>query len=255
MTQTNTEINAAPAPQASAEDPSAQTDPLLHLHKMSTTAGLGSQDYVAVSVTAVVAVLFGLASLLAVVSWVMLVIPIVGVVLSLIAIRQVNQSNGTLTGRGLAIFGLVLSGVITLGIFTYQTVQQIRRREDSKAIAALCEKYGQAIAARDYAAGYGLFDQQFKDRISPPQFSAQLELLQRSTVMPPIDAIEWNGLAQFNPGDNGVETAEAVMKVQYHGLGDQGARLGVRFRKNADGPWLIDNIPDQFQGSKKRPGG
>src|SRR5271155_3285734 len=112
MTQTDPTMPGMPS--------SSDGDPLLHLHKMSTTAGLGSQDYVAVNVTSVVAVLFGLASLLAIASPVLLVFPIVGVALSLIALRQVRNSNGTQTGIALAVLGLVLSGAITAVIFSYQ---------------------------------------------------------------------------------------------------------------------------------------
>jgi hypothetical protein len=258
MTQTNPQISPAAyagAPQNSAGAIDPQTDALLHLHKMSMTAGLGAQDYVAVSITAVVAVLFGLASLLAIVSWVMLVIPLTGVALSVTALRQINHSNGTLTGRGLAYLGLILSGAITLGIFTVQTVQQVRRRDDSKAIAALCQKYGEDLDRRDFDSAYALFDSAFQTRVPIASFKAHLAGLQQGAMTPPIDRAEWNGLAQFTQGDEGIQTAEAVMKVHYKGMDEEMGRFSIRFRKEADAPWLIDNIPDQFQGSKKRPGG
>ncbi len=111
---------------------------------MSTTAGLGSQDYVAVNVTSVVAVLFGLASLLAIASPVLLVFPIVGVVLEPDRLRQVRNSNGTQTGKGLAILGLVLSGIITAvnilrsGIAGVCIAGPMSRRWPTS-----CQKYGE----------------------------------------------------------------------------------------------------------------
>ncbi len=138
MTQTNSPPTPAqgmqPIQAPAAHDPAADTDPLLHLHKMSTTAGVGNDDYVAVNVTAVVAVLFGLASLLAVLNTVLLVFPIVGVILGVIAFRQVSHSNGTQTGKGLAVLGLGLSGIITAVIFCVQGLQAVHRRADHRAL-------------------------------------------------------------------------------------------------------------------------
>src|ERR1700677_2549038 len=111
-----------------SQSASAETDALAHLHRMSTTAGLGSQEYVAINVTSIIAVLFGVASLLAVASPVLLVFPVVGVILSVAAIRQINHSNGTQTGKGLAILGLLLSGLITAGILSSQEVHAVRAR-------------------------------------------------------------------------------------------------------------------------------
>jgi hypothetical protein len=232
-----------------AHDPAADTDPLLHLHKMSTTAGVGNEDYVAVNVTAVVAVLFGLASLLAVFNTVLLVFPVVGVILSLIALHQVSNSNGTQTGKGLAILGLVLSGIITAGIFCVQGAQALHRRADQEALAALCRKYGQLVVEEKYDQAYDLFDSDFKDRVSKPAFAARLISIQHRSDLPPMSAVEWNGLAEFHSGDNGAQTADAVIKIHYKGITGED-REAAHFRQTAGGPWLIDNLPDQFPAIK-----
>ena len=85
-------------------------DPLSKLHKMSTTAGVASQQYVAVNTTAVVAALLGVASAMAMFSPLLLVIPVATVVVSIVAWRQIANSNGTETGKPLAVLGLVLAG-------------------------------------------------------------------------------------------------------------------------------------------------
>src|SRR5688572_29594402 len=84
-------------------------DPLAHLHKMSTTAGLGSGEYVAVNGAAVFALLLGLASMLALLEEVLLVIPLTAVIVGIIAWRQINQSNGTQTGKGLVAIAMLFA--------------------------------------------------------------------------------------------------------------------------------------------------
>src|SRR5580704_164893 len=81
---------------------SAATEHLVNLPKMSATAGVGVQEYVAVSVSAVFSLLLGFASLLAIMENALIVIPILALALSIVALRQINRSNGTQTGRGVA---------------------------------------------------------------------------------------------------------------------------------------------------------
>src|SRR5258707_10382788 len=83
-------------------DSAAQSEAATHLsqlHKMSTTAGITNLDYVAVNHTAIVAALLGLASALAFFGWLLLVVPVVGIVFAVLAIRQINDSSGTQTGK------------------------------------------------------------------------------------------------------------------------------------------------------------
>jgi hypothetical protein len=220
-------------------------DPLLHLHKMSTTAGLGSQEYVAVNVTAVIAVLFGLASLLAIASPVLLIFPLVGVALGVVALRQIKQSNGTQTGAALAIAGLALSGIITAVLLCYQGFQVLQRRADQRALASLCQKYGELLDQRKFAEAYDLFDSDFQIRVSKQAFISQLTSMQSQPLMPPIEAISWNGLAEFHSDDAGTQTADAMVKVYFKGSASE-VRIAAHFRRTGDGPWMIDNLPDQF---------
>jgi hypothetical protein len=243
MTQTNSP--SSPSENATHRDPAADTDPLLHLHKMSTTAGVGTGDYVAVNVTSVVAVVFGLASLLAMANPVLLVFPIVGVILSVIALRQVVNSNGTQTGKGLAILALALSGIITASIFCVQGFEALHRRADQRALADLSQRYGALLAQDKFDEAYDLFDADFKARVSKQAFVVHLTSIQHQSELPPIDGIEWNGLAEFHTGDDGSETADAVIKVHFKGI-DGEERLAAHFFKASGGLWQIDNIPDQF---------
>src|SRR5208282_5545465 len=137
------------------------------------TAGVGTQDYVAVNVTSVVAVVCGLASLLAIASPVLLAFPVTGVCLSWMALRQIKKSNRTQTGRGLAFLGLWLSGIITAAIFSYQGLEAWHRHADQQAIADVSRKYGDLIAQKDYASAYALFDSDFQSRWGKQKFINQ----------------------------------------------------------------------------------
>ena len=95
-------------------------DPFAHLHKMSTTAGLGSGDYVAINGTAIAAILLGVCSALVLFnSLIFLLIPLLGVIAAIVAFKQISASNGTQTGREVAAIGMLLS-FLGLGI-TLQT--------------------------------------------------------------------------------------------------------------------------------------
>ena len=145
----------------------------------------------------------------------------------------------------MAILGLALSGIITAVIFCAQGLQAVHRRADQHALADLSEKYGRLIAQDKFDEAYDLFDSDFKDRVSKQAFIVRLTSLQHQTQIPPIDGISWNGLADFHPGDNGAQTADAVIKVHYRGFEGE-ERLAAHFRQANGDPWLIDNIPDQF---------
>src|SRR5436309_9385705 len=99
-----------------AAAPDNGDDPLSHLHKMSTTAGLGSTDYVAVNGIAVTTIFMGLASSLALLDITLLAIPVATVVLAIVALRQIANSNGTQTGRALAWGGMVLAMLFVASI-------------------------------------------------------------------------------------------------------------------------------------------
>src|SRR3954452_14484400 len=101
--RSNREVAAAAA--AAAPD----DDPLARLHKMSTTAGLGTTDYVAINPTAVVAIFLGFASLLALLDNLLLAIPVVAIICSIWALMQIAKSGGTQSGRSLAVAGLLLA--------------------------------------------------------------------------------------------------------------------------------------------------
>lgn len=65
-------------------------------------------EYRSLSVLAIIGLLFGLASPLSILAPVFLMIPLLGAILSLLALRQIVTSEGRLAGRWAAMAGLVL---------------------------------------------------------------------------------------------------------------------------------------------------
>ncbi|MGA3068038.1 MAG: DUF4190 domain-containing protein [Tepidisphaeraceae bacterium] len=228
-------------------DPAADTEPLLHLHKMSTTAGLGSQDYVAINVTAVVAVIFGLASALCALGYLLLIIPIVGTVLGIVALRQIRNSNGTQSGRALAWTGLVLAGGITIGIGGYHVADILHRRADEQALSDLCGQFGQALANHQYEQAYALFDADFQQRYSLDAFKDHLIQTQQQTMAPTIASAAWNGLADFRTDAQGVERANSMIRLHFPDSSSDydDPRLEIHFTRTSDG-WRIDDVPEMF---------
>jgi uncharacterized protein DUF4190 len=228
-------------------DAAAETEPLLHLYKMSTTAGVGSQDYVAVNVTAVVAVVFGLASVLCALGYLLLIIPIVGIVLSVIALRQIRNSNGTQTGRGIAWVGLILAGGITAVIGGYRVVNALQLRSDENAIATLCSQFGQYISNGDYDRAYQLFDTEFQGRVPMDEFRSQFKEMQSGDQAPALEGAAWNGIAEFQTDSEGVVRCSTMIKMHYRGTtsDEDDPRLEAHFRRDDNG-WRIDSIGGFF---------
>jgi hypothetical protein len=84
-------------------------------YEYSETETSEFMPYRAVSKAAVVSLLLSLISIVAVFSSPMLVLPLAGVVSGLIALLQIRRYPKELTGWGVAIFGVVLSGLLLCG--------------------------------------------------------------------------------------------------------------------------------------------
>src|SRR4051812_49836216 len=89
----------------------ADDDPLRSLHKMSRTAGLGSNEYVAVNPIAVASVLFGLASGLVIFDAIFLIVPAVAGILGAVPLYPIPNNKGTQTRRGNSLLA------VRLGVF------------------------------------------------------------------------------------------------------------------------------------------
>jgi len=251
MTQTNHQPNPSASPPAAAnnENLSPDTQALLHLHKMSMTAGLGSGDYVAVNLLAVVSMLFGLASLVTLMgdSLVLLLFPLVGVILALLALRQIRHSNGTQTGGLVAWTGLALCVLIGGGKSASDTVWYIQTGKDRAQINQLIARLSDDLRSSNYDDAYTLFDRKFHERINQKDFLAHLNAIESNPQVPSIDNLKISStLVEI---DHVTQRRKATASLIPHFKGWAGMtddRLDASFVDTESSGWKIDGIPAFF---------
>jgi hypothetical protein len=243
---------------ASPQAEALATEHLVHLPKMSPTAGVATQEYVAINGAAIAALMLGMASIMTLMNPAFAVIAAAGVLTSTVSLLKIRHSNGTETGRGLAMTGLFLAVGFCSFVAASAVMQDWAQQDDRRAIAALCDQFGQAVSARHYDAAYDLFSMRFKSQVSRQDFVARLkgeqEELDREYAAKsgsgPIVACTWNGLATFQINeDNGTYTATSG--IDFH-LKDNANLwpLPALFRK-AGNAWWIEAIPDLFETTQR----
>lgn len=235
------EIKNEPSPPLSPATP----DPLGKLHRMSTTAGVGNYDYVAVNVASVWAILFGLASALALLGPYLLAIPVIAFIFAGIAMKQIAKSNGTETGR-LLVWGAIFLGVLFAALEGGRILAEQRQDiRDKDAIFALADHLSREIKSGDYDQAYQLFSPEFRFRVNLAQFTSRMQLLRENPYYGTLVSIRSNGYVVFEGGyaDQirlGVSRLEMKFSKQPQPLAQDST-----FRRR-DGIWFIDNISDMF---------
>jgi hypothetical protein len=215
---------------------------LAALHRMSTTAGVSAQEYVAVNLAAVAAVITGLATALIFLSPLWLAVPVVAIVMSIVALQQISHSNGTQTGRLLAWGGIVLAIGITGVQLGGQYMERATKQPLRNEVLATCDALGQALMAEDYQKAWGMFSDQFRatKKIDFKAFRQQLASLQASSEVGKIKSLKSNGLVDVQGGPS----AATMIVVNW----DKAARVGryVIVMGKRNGVWQIDDLPLLF---------
>ncbi len=211
---------------------------------MSTTAGLGSGEYVAVNGTAVFALLLGLASALSLLDPLLLILPLTGIIVAVMALRQIIQSNGTQTGRGLVMLGLLL--ILGFGGWsaTGKVREEIRTREDRVAIQNLVTEVADKSKAADDQGLYALFSGRFHDRVKFPEFSERIKYLRQSLVYGKLKGAN-TGLMVFDKDEStGTQYAQVHVAFDFektdHPLPDD-----LTLKKEGD-HWRIETFTTLF---------
>ena len=182
-----------PAPPAAAPD----RDPVTGLRPMSRTAGLGMHDYAAINTFAVVALALGLAGWLVVFGAALVVVPLAGLILAVLAVRQIRRSSGTETGLLLAILGGLLSlGFIAYAVATYASAAT-RDRTDTRQIDAAVKQLGRDIVAAKFDAAYALFHPRFHEAFPRQAFEQDLRGLQSSPFYGKVDSLRAGDILRF----------------------------------------------------------
>jgi hypothetical protein len=92
-------------------------------------------NYRTLSVLAIIGLLFGLASPLCFGAPLLMIIPIAGIIISILALRQIATSEGTFAGAWAAVIGLVLCVGCAVAPFTRNFVLQTMRTQQADAFA------------------------------------------------------------------------------------------------------------------------
>lgn len=226
--------------------PPAALDPVTGLHRMSATAGVGSTEYVAVNGAAITAAILGFASLLTLLGNALLVVPVAGVIVGAVALRQIRAAAGTQTGRTLAWAGLVLSlglGGMVIGL---QAVESQRAAADKRQIVALIGQLGQSIQAERWDDAYALFSPAFRQRVDKALFTERLAPFHSNPAYGKLTATSSNNLIDVQRAPVGGDPrAAAYLQFHFDKNPTPVDQLG-QFRKSAEG-WRIDNLGDVFR--------
>jgi len=222
-------------------------DPLSSLYKMSTTAGLGSQEYVAVNVMSVVTAVIGLASGLVFLDNVLLIIPVAGVVCGMMAVAQIRRSGGTQTGRIWAWLGLILCVGLAGYKFTNEAIAASKTRVDEQRIEQMIVEIGQQVGnPATIGQSYAHFSAEFQKRVPPDFFDARWKSLSAREFLGELRTLKSNGIIRVEPEANtGVMVGVTGVIFGYEKYPDSADRRNFFFRKGADG-WKVESIPDLF---------
>lgn len=232
---------AAPETKDPQNSNPASGNTLDYLHPMSRTAGVGTQEYVAVNATAVVTLLLGAISAAAVASDVLLVLPVATVIVGIVALMQVRRSGGTQTGAGLAAVGLILA-LIFVGWIGGRAWSAHRAVEDARGqVVSLIDKLSKAVTSNSYEPAWECFGDTFRAEVRKKAFFDTWTRLQGIPGYGPLKGIRWNTRLEVQIDPNtGVKFANGVLLIDTaSGAPD---RWAAAFRWYPDRGWLIENI-------------
>jgi hypothetical protein len=238
----------APAnPDLSSQSGTSSGDPLASLYKMSTTAGLGSQDYVAVNVLSVVTAAIGLASGLVFLDNILLIIPVAGLVIGTIALVQIKRSAGTQTGTAWAVIGLLLCLGLAGYKFGNEAMAAARNHADEVAIEGLLGNLSENVVKPETTdKAYELLSEPFKKRVSLDLFKTRWAAVRNREILGDLQSIQSNGIVRVEPD---VKTKQMVGVTgaifSYSKIPNSGDRHNLFFKKYGS-DWRIDAIPDFF---------
>lgn len=198
------------------EPQTSASDPIAALHRMSTTAGVATQEYVAINNLAVTSVALGFFTLLAMISALFLVIAIASLICGIVAFRQIRNSNGTQTGRGLAALGILLSLGVT-GFVIADTVRQANERHrQTQQINAAIEEIGKHIVAGQYVQAYAMFNADFQQNWTLQQFEQIWKMYQDpDNGYGPLRHIRGNNVVQMDQLGDGTLVAYTQAIIEF----------------------------------------
>jgi len=217
------------------------------LKKMSTTAGLGSGDYAAVNTLAVAALMGALLGGLALFTELLLVLPLAAIVCAIVALRQISASNGTQTGKLIAVAAIVISLGITGYVIGSRVVAGMQNKPDQEKLLALIAELDQRMAARDYAGAYQLTTPQFQSRINERRWVDTMLLFEGIADNGGIAGVSWNQTSIVYQDDPQSSLKKAWVGTLFkYRKGAPPNRIVIGFLRQ-DGKWLINELEALFK--------
>lgn len=239
------DLQTPPSETPKTTPPEGGDDPLAHLYRMSTTAGLGSTEYVAINGPAVVAVILGLASALAVLDKILLIVPIAGVICSIVALYQISKSGGTQTGRGLAALGLILSLGFTAYVGYLTVAKAAQERSDQAVLEKLISEFSEHIKKGEFPQAFEQFSPRFQDRVGKERFAEIMGYVKTNPNYGNLRSITTTGRYAFESDPStGARYAQVILLMDLDKFGEP-SRQDASFRL-VGGTWKFDNIPGLF---------
>lgn len=246
---------AQTTPAAPVAAPGSAESHLAGLHSMSRTAGLTNQEYVAVNGLAIVSLLLSLAALLL---WLalefsflglLLILPLAGIVCAIYAIRQINDSNQTQTGKIVAWSGLVIGVLCAVGSIGLEVKERNSASKDERAIAQTISDIGKHVKAGEFDKAYALFDPRFQAKWSLTDFKRVWDGIQGNARVGKLEKFEWNQMPPQYIGDaDGAPTMLTKAVGKFQGTGDD--RFDLQLRKEGD-QWLVTEFASLFPERRK----
>lgn len=224
------------------------SDPIGALHKMSMTAGVATQDYVAINSFAVAAAVLGVATSLAFVGVFFLIIGLTALICGVWSLWKIHTSNGTQGGKGLAWLGIVLSVVFAGTVLANHIRQQHAESAEARKVTQLVKQFGDFIVAGNYPAAYALLDPEFKARVTLDQFIQVWTNQQAADRFGPLREMYGNDCVQFSPpiGDGGL-MAYTYGILHFQNYRDRDRRLTMAFQKSPEGAWRVNQMAELFE--------
>lgn len=226
-----------------------QADPIASLHKMSTTAGISTQEYVAINSLAIAAAALGAATALAV-PWPVpfLLLGVAGIVCGILALRQIGNSNGTQTGKGLALGGIAASLLLAGISFASLVAQKVALRPDEQAMNATIEQIGNHVNAGQFAQAYALFDPEFQAEFPFPKFEQTWKFWLSSVGK--LVTFRGNNIFEFPTNSQGPRVVITMAVVRFEQI-ENDTRFGMALRQQGDGQWKVLHLRQIFPAQDK----
>jgi hypothetical protein len=212
-------------------------------------------EYAAISTLAVLGLVFAVLGALSLVALPLMVLPALGLVLGLLAIRKIRRSEGILTGRGIALAASVLGALALAGSAAWHLQGWLSEQRAYEELSNLSYEITDDILAGRYEKVYNMIPEEFRRRQGrgPEDFRSHIAPLLAdagSVVRRTLMSLE------IVTADDNAIVAPAKMRVE---LQRRYLEFQIVFKKSEAGAWELigigagETMDSQFKFAKDDP--